>query len=186
MSVAADAHFPAHPPCLSAGELAVEAETALERGNDYSIRECVITFPLLCILPHPAKCYIFVFLIYKMRELHISRLGQQWHVSSAFLFTFFFFLDASVCHVKTISQEWTCSLTYQMSYRILCGCTVEQSRPISPPPHPSISPLWRKRLQLLLAIVVPLQSLWFLTLSWWLLTTSLFVYVYCIFCLHVF
>lgn len=47
---AADAHFPVHPLCLSAGELAVEAETAPEGGNDYSIRECVITFSLLCIL----------------------------------------------------------------------------------------------------------------------------------------
>lgn len=68
--VAADAHLPAHPFCLSA-ELAVEAETAPEGGNDYSIRECVITVSLLCILSQLAECDIFVFLICEMRKKHI-------------------------------------------------------------------------------------------------------------------
>lgn len=72
---AADAHFPVHP--LSAGELAVEAETAPEGGNDYSIRECVITFSLLCMLFQPAECHIFVFLICKMRKKHISQLWTK-------------------------------------------------------------------------------------------------------------
>lgn len=53
--VAADADFPTHPLCLPAGELAVEAETAPEGGNDYSIRECVITVFLLCILSKLAE-----------------------------------------------------------------------------------------------------------------------------------
>ncbi len=58
----ADAHFSAHP--LSAGELAVEAETAPEGGNDYSIRECVITFSLSCMLSQTVECRNYICVSY--------------------------------------------------------------------------------------------------------------------------
>lgn len=68
------------------------------------------------------------------------------------------FLDSntSMCHVKTISPDWTCALKYQVTCRLLCGCTVRRPYHVS---HPSNSTLWRKQTQLLLAIdtfVVPL------------------------------
>lgn len=60
---ASDAHFPEHPFCLSAGELAVEAETVPEGGNDHSIRECVITFPLLCLVSHIQLNVIYLYFL---------------------------------------------------------------------------------------------------------------------------
>lgn len=106
---AADAHFPVHP--LSAGELAVEAETAPGGGNDYSIRECVITFSLSCMLSQPVECHTFAVLICKLRKKRVSQLWTKNDMCPLH----FLDLNASVCHVKTINPDWTCAVKYQMS-----------------------------------------------------------------------
>lgn len=139
---AADAHFSAHP--LSAGELAVEAETAPEGGNDYSIRECVITFSLFCMLSQPVECHIFVCLICKMRKKHIS---QLW-VKMTRVLCIFLDLNASVCHVKQLVR------TGHVQQNIKChvGCVVWLHSGKVYIMFPIHQTLWRKQTQLLLAI----------------------------------
>lgn len=101
------------------------------------------------MLSKPVECHTFVFLsVTWVRSTFPSDTGPLHFYSVS---------NASVCHVKTISPDWTCAVKYQMSCRLLSACTVEKS--LYRIPNPSNPALWRKQTQLLLAIdtfVVPL------------------------------
>lgn len=110
----------------SAGKLAIEAETAPQGGNDYSIRECAIIFPFLCILPSTSwmSC-ICVSYLSEVKPPHVT----TWTRTARF-FCYTSNIDISVCRVKMISPDVV--VKYQMSWKLLCGCTVEETVSCSP------------------------------------------------------
>lgn len=114
----------------------------------------------MCMLSRPAECHVFVFLICKMSETHISqRCAKNDTCPPPPPFAF---LDstASVCHIETISRDRTCVAKYQMSHsRGSCAAAQWKSLYCIMFPHASDAALWRKQFQLLSAIdpfVVPL------------------------------
>lgn len=78
------------------------------------------------ILSQPVEWHIFECLICKMRKKHISQLGQEWHVSSAFLFW------TRLC-VMSGHLVWTGHVQWNIQCHVgMCGCTVEKSISCSP------------------------------------------------------
>lgn len=89
------------------------------------MRECVIVFSFLCVLPL-ARWVLYIYISY-LQEAKAAHFTIWTRVTCVFCTFFFFFkhLDTSSCHVSVIIPDRTCALKYQMSCRLLAGCTVQ-------------------------------------------------------------